>query len=842
MNIFRKIRNILAIGLCFFILQSYWISPALGNQAGEKGDFLLYLAAATFDPLESIPAVPNGLAFSDIEAASAGVYLVQLNGPVTDAWKQGIMDAGGKLGPYVPNYAFIVRLDPASLQNVQALPYVRWTGPFQPAYKLSASAGALENRTYRVLLAPWANPAGTAQAVSAFAARPVQNLAADRPSEAAGQPGEPVFQSLAADLAGDGVLQTARLGDVLWIEPVTLKENFNNVGGGTIMGGTTAWGNGYTGAGVAVNVTDSGLDTGTASSIHQDFSSRVSHISSWPVVYANYGGGCYPTNPGADDGASDRDSGHGTHVTGSVAGSGAASSGTFKGLAYAATINFQAVEQYTTWSCGGAGYYLTGLPLDLTPLLQEAYTWGARVQNDSWGSEVSGAYDETAVDFDDFIYTHPDFAVTVAAGNAGIDADHSGYVDQDSMASPGTAKNVITVGASENQRASGGISSYTWGQAWPWDFPTPPTSTDLTSNNSAHMAAFSSRGPTSDGRIKPDVVAPGTNIVSVRSSRASGSGWGIYNTYYMYMGGTSMASPLTSGAAALVREYYIDQEGLSNPSAALIKATLINTAVDINGYSTAGQEAGLPIPNNHEGWGRVNVGLATTAGKLFIDDAAGISTGATRAYYYNVVAGQPFKVSLAWSDPAALPNASVTLVNDLNLRVTAPDGATAYLGNRFSGGWSTTGGASDNRNNVENVYIQSPASGLWKVEIIGQNVPLGPQKFAMVVSGNMPPAEFAKSSPDNGAASQPVSRVVSWATSQGAVRYEYCYNTSASCSGAWTNAGASLSAALIRLNPNTTYYWQVRAINNFGTVESTGGWWSFTTGDAIFDFLPFIRK
>ncbi len=635
---------------------------------------------------------------------------------------------------------------------------------------------------------------------------------------------------------------------MLWIEPVTLKENFNDIGGGAIMGGTTAWASGHTGAGISINVTDTGLDTGTASSIHQDFSGRVSHISSWPVVSANYGGGCYPTNPGADDGAVDRASGHGTHVTGSVAGSGAASSGMYRGLAYAATINFQAVEQYTTWSCGGAGYSLTGIPLDLTPLLQEAYTWGARVQNESWGSEVFGAYDGTAADFDDFIYTHPDFAVTVAAGNAGIDADRSGYADEDSMASPGTAKNVITVGASENLRASGGLSSTTWGRARPMSFPSPPTSTDLTSDNPAHMAAFSSRGPTADGRIKPDVVAPGANIVSVRSSQASGSGWGLLDRsdpnrpYYMYNGGTSMASPLASGAAALVREYYNDQEGLSSPSAALIKATLINTAVDISGYDDSGQEAGQPIPNNHEGWGRVDVGAAATPGRRFIDNAAGISTGATRTFYYNVVAGQPFKVSLAWSDPAALPNAGVTLVNNIDLLVTAPDGATAYLGNRFSGGWSTTGGSFDNRNNVENVYVQSPASGSWKVEIIGQNIPQGPQRFALVVSGNIPPAEFAKSSPDNGAASQPVSRVVSWEPSQGAARYEYCFSTSASCPGAWASAGVSLSAALIRLNPDTTYYWQVRAVNNNSAVESTGGWWSFTTGDAIFELLPLIQR
>lgn len=828
MNKFRKVRNLFAIVLCFFMLQSFWTSPALGSQVDEEEDFTLYLAAAAFDPLESVPTAASGLAFSDIEAASAGVYIIQLSGPVMDAWKQGIIDAGGTLGPYIPNYAFLARLDPTSLQAVKELPYVRWVGPFQPAYKLSASALALESRTYRVLLAPWANLAGAVQAVSSFAARPAQNLAENTLSGQTGQPGEQVTLSLAADLAGDGVLQTARLGDVLWIEPVTLKENFNNVGGGTIMGGTTAWASGYTGAGVSINVTDTGLDSGTASSIHPDFTGRVAHISSWPVVYANYGGGCYPGNAGSDDGPMDVASGHGTHVTGSVAGSGAASSGTFKGLAYASTINFQAVEQYTTWTCGGAGYYLTGIPLDVTPLLQEAYNWGARVQNDSWGSAVAGAYDDTAVDFDAFIYNHQDFTATIAAGNSGTDANSDGYVDQNSMASPGTAKNVITIGASDSLRASGGISTRTWSYYWPSDFPAAPTGTDYTSDNAAEMAAFSSRGPTADGRIKPDVVAPGTNIISVRSSWASGTGWGTYNSDYMYMGGTSMASPLTSGAAALVREYYIDREGLATPSAALIKATLINTAVDISGYGSAGQEAGLPIPNNHEGWGRVNVGAATTPGRLFIDDASGVSTGATRTYTYNVVAGQPFKVSLAWSDPAALPGASVTLVNNLNLRVTAPGGAI-YLGNRFSGGWSAAGGSYDDRNNVENVYIQSPASGSWKVEIIGQNIPQGPQRFALVLSGALPPGSFTKISPPDSIEGQPTGVTLSWGTSAGAASYDYCYNTSASCPGGWTDAGANTSVTITGLSGSTTYYWQVRAHNGSSTIDADDEWFRFKT-------------
>ncbi len=74
-------------------------------------------------------------------------------------------------------------------------------------------------------------------------------------------------------------------------------------------------------------------------------------------------------------------------------------------------------------------------------------------------------------------------------------------------------------------------------------------------------------------------------------------------------------------------------------------------------------------------------------------------------------------------------------MNNLNLKVTAPNGTTIYLGNHFTNGWSSTGGTADAINNVESVYVQSPATGTWKVDVIGTNVPQGPQPFALVATG-----------------------------------------------------------------------------------------------------------
>jgi len=654
------------------------------------------------------------------------------------------------LGDYLPDYAFLAYLEAPAQEQVKALPFVRWVGIYQPAYKLAASVDLAEgSRSYRVLLAPWADQAALQKSLTA--------IDSDSRSFEGG---------ISAVLGGDQIIQLAHQSGVVWIEPYTLQRLHNDVGGGTIMGGSTAWSNGYTGAGVVVAVADTGLDTGNPASIHQDFQGRVQNISSWPVQNIAWAPGCSPSNIGDDDGAADVDSGHGSHVAGSVAGNGARSSGQFKGLAYQAGITFQAIEQYTDWptSCPPSltdGFYLTGIPDDVRELLTQVYNWGARIQNNSWGGGDFGDYDTQASYFDDFVYENPDMAVVVSAGNSGDDANSDGYVDENSISSPGTAKNTITVGASDNERASGGYAPYTWEA---FGFYYNPTASDYISDNRQELAAFSSRGPMEDGRIKPDIVAPGTNILSVRSVYATGDGWGGYNEYYMYNGGTSMASPLTAGAAALVRDYYIDGEGHANPSAALIKATLINSAVDILGYGNTSQEAGKPIPNNHEGWGLVNVAAATTPNKrLFFDETAGLATGAKESYYFNVKAGTPFKVSLVWSDAAGSPASGAALVNNLNLRLTAPNGTTMYWGNIFSGGWSQTGGSADVVNNVENAYIQSPTQGLWLVEVIGQNVPSGPQPYALVVNGDIDqsePLSVTGIAPERGFNNGPLSNVL----------------------------------------------------------------------------------
>jgi hypothetical protein len=202
--------------------------------------------------------------------------------------------------------------------------------------------------------------------------------------------------------------------------------------------------------------------------------------------------------------------GHGTHTAGSILGDGSASGGQYKGTAPGAELVHQSVMDYN----GG----LDGLPLDLGDLFLQTYDLGARIHSDSWGASVAGEYNENAAAVDAFMWDHKDMLVLFSAGNSGADADQDGVIDPDSIGSPGTAKNVLTVGASENERPT---IATTWSA---FGYGANPIRDDTLANDFEGMAAFSSRGPTDDGRIKPDVVAPGTYIVSPRSQ-----GWPFYD-------------------------------------------------------------------------------------------------------------------------------------------------------------------------------------------------------------------------------------------------------------------------------------------------------------------------
>lgn len=467
------------------------------------------------------------------------------------------------------------------------------------------------------------------------------------------------------------------------------------------------------GAGQIVAVADTGLDDQ-----HPDFQGRIVGIVALgrPNDYSD-------------------PHGHGTHVAGSILGDGSASGGALQGTAPGAQLFFQSLLD----AQGGLG----GLPLDLGDLFDEAYRSGARIHNNSWGSATSSRYTINASEVDDFIATHRDMLIVISAGNEGNAADPrsnsaAGFVDWLSIGSPASCKNALTVGASRSDRTTNGYSTLTYGNAWPNHFPDPPVGNDKVSGDPQSLAAFSSRGPCDDRRIKPDVVAPGTDIASTKSSRAPLSHfWGPYpgNGRYAFMGGTSMAAPLVSGCAAVVREYFVTTRN-HQPSAALLKAALINGTTWLSGADSTAPAVGTP--NYHQGFGRINL-IDTIPNPArpqmqirFVDEwqtpaESFTLTGQRKRYQFSISApAGPLRMCLAYTD---LPMRS--LQNDLNLFLQLPSGQKTFGNAKVSESLHIP----DPANNVEIIRIDDPAPGNYLIQVSATNLLKGPQDFALVVTG-----------------------------------------------------------------------------------------------------------
>ena len=307
------------------------------------------------------------------------------------------------------------------------------------------------------------------------------------------------------------------------------------------------------------------------------------------------------------------------------------------------------------------------------------------------------------------------YILEFSAGNAGPGAE--------TIDSPAAAKNVIATGACENDRP---------------DFL-------IYADGSDAMADFSSRGPCEDGRIKPDVVAPGTWVSSLQSESATDQyAWLPIDSLYQYQGGTSQAGPHASGAAAVFVQYYRDTHTNATPSPAMVKAALINSADQMDTSFGTG-----PIPNMDEGWGRIDIAnfFDTTLTFEFFDQPVMLTNG--QVFEKRVLVAsqtEPLKITMAYTDVPGFPGAIPALVNDLDLEVVAPDGRL-YRGNQFNGAESVPDAPTpDSVNNVEGVYLGTPVPGEYIVRVRARNVVedvLGAsgaprQDFALVICGLLP--------------------------------------------------------------------------------------------------------
>jgi len=638
-------------------------------------------------------------------------WMVLFDAPIRPEWKAALEASGAVIRSYLPTDALLVEAPLDSLSGLSALPHVSWSGEYRPAHKVQPLLAALSKEEPDLLI-----PISIQTFAPEDTDKLVRQLKASGASDIRATPARR-WGILRAVLPARAAAELALLPEVQWVEhyqlptvlnDLAMAENRMNVDSARID-------HGLDGSGQIVAIADTGLDTGDTNTIHPDFAGRIlqvfdiGRLTNWSDTYY-----------------------HGTHVAGSLLGSGAASGGQYRGSAPAAELVFQSfMTAENTLS----------LPDDLNELYAPPYGLQARIHSDSWGSAVEGEYTMDAMTSDEFIWDQPDMLITYSAGNAGIDYDRDGVVDASSLDSPASAKNVLAIGASESGRpsGSGGLTARTYASAWASDFRVAPIAADLISSSPSGapqgVVAFSSRGPAMDGRTKPDIVAPGTDIISARSRASADTGWGLTaNTNYCYLGGTSMATPLAAGAATLIRQYCVDTLGMASPSAALLKAALMGGAHSLTpgqyGTNEFREVPPLPRPNSVEGWGQVDVGgtlfPTNETQAVLIDAEDALTTGGSHTMVFAVRSQAPLTIVMAYSDyPSALA-ASVNLVNDLDLKLIDPDGVPLWP-NGLSG--------ADSLNNVEGIDVANAATGQWTLVVSGPNVPQGPQPYALYLRG-----------------------------------------------------------------------------------------------------------
>ncbi len=385
---------------------------------------------------------------------------------------------------------------------------------------------------------------------------------------------------------------------------------------------------------------------------------------------------------------------HGSHTAGTIAGDGL-NTGDTRGVAYLAKIVHHGIPNDSSTGT------IFKSRLDLH------HSQGARVHTNSWGQDFTTAYTGWTRAVDLFSREQEESMVAFAITNA-----------SSAFYTPENAKNGLAVsGHSDNS----GINSWCTG----------------------------GRGPTADGRFKPDILAPGCGIQSANTTTGCTTNSST---------GTSMACPHATGTAALIRQYFTDgyyPTGVSGanssiiPSGALLRAMITNSGQDMTNVSeqmALGAGGFNAYPNNREGWGRLladnSLYFPGDSRRLVARDVRNASvdsltTGQMWELEFDVnSSSEQLRVTMAFTDLAASIGSSFAPINNIDLEVVSPSG-TIYKGNNFSGGQVAAGGNADAINSIEQVHRNNPEVGTWTVRVKGTAVNQQTQGFAIVITGDV---------------------------------------------------------------------------------------------------------
>ena len=673
----KKIKLILSVAICMFLIASAFNATSLTENTGEiinehviavpdspilltlwdeqlSGDpyysisldggqtivrivqpsYELGLRYAHFDPLKRVPTVDPLLAAN----VDTHLFLVQFVTQPLEEFEEAITALGGTVRHYIAQYAYLVEMSDEVKSQVQDFPYVRWIGPYHPAYRLDEFM--LDNLENVEQMYPLQRYNIQVHAIEQ------KNIVANRIMSIGGTVNRADAGKflLEATLTHEQLFSLVRWDEVLFVDqwsPYEVDMDIaREIGGANYIESVA----GYNGFGVRGEVFDAGFNLN-----HVDFQSR-------PLILHG--------NVGVDS--------HGAATSGICFGDGIGNP-TARGLlpegqGIVADFNIIGLS-------GSSRYNHTG------ELVQDPYF--AVFQTASVGSDRTTEYTTISADTDASLFDF-DIVHCQSQSNAG-----------DQMSRPQAwAKNIIS---------GGGIYHY----------DTLDRSDDMWSNGA-------STGPASDGRIKPTFTYFYDNILTV--------GYPGSNDYTSIFGGTSGATPIIAGHIGLFFQMWsdgifgndVDSEGTVFENRAHMttaKAMLINTAYQ---YPFTGMHDDKT--RMHQGWGMPDIGnLYDLREDIYVIDETDILEPFDVAEHIVVVeAGEPaLKVTMTYADPPGNPAVQTQhRINDLTLKVISPIGAIYYGNNGLLDNvWSMPDGIPDTKNTVECVFIENPEPGAWMVEV-----------------------------------------------------------------------------------------------------------------------------
>jgi hypothetical protein len=837
---FRKVHNYGAYWLVeatdkqFQALQKkYGIRAVKANRMNK-----LELANSEIDTTETEPAIPAYL--KESQPANKRLRLVQFVGPVQTEWLEQLKGAGNvHILHYVPNNAYLVRLDASAEKNLLVMMEpdgpIQYVGVYQPQYKVPPKLLTATNATVdvRICVAGGEDAGAALQALQPYALGGLQQKWTVRNEV-----------SVRATVLVSQLPAIVQLPDVLWVRavvPITTMDEAADIALATSQDApppfrymeflTNTVGFSTSTAGYPVlDICDTGLDRPSpvpgcpADPFHPAFYTAGSALSEandlftytgvQSCIYGGVSRVVYNTDWRNNQRLTDTD-GHGTATASTAAGFDDRDNEvihcfTHSGFGPGCQITVDVPPPYPPTiyphtvtrrsSTTGFQYGLGVSPFgsigassmdaafeDPIELAWHVYMATARISNNSWGEvfqpEVNdGIYDAYSQAYDsltrDTLLTgspntpgpwpfNQEITYVFAGGNANT-INGTGYGDV-LVTPPATAKNIITVGA-------------------------------CTPGNPGTLEPFTSFGPTEDGRIKPEIVAVGEGMAAMSQTDASylaNTGYVMWNcggydpnnpqpapcteyfftqptihALYRSFGGTSMAAPQVSGAIQLLWWYFNNRFLMLQPSPAMSKAYIINSARYL---PITNPLSGIPdkLPSVAQGMGRLDLARMFDGVPRVLRDSSApraidaplMTTNIVAQQTYFTKPGQtyevsgtiadatkPFRVTLVWSDAPGNPNNFQQLVNDLELAVTI--NGTTYSGNYFDREFSTADGIPhpDYTNNFECVSLPAGQTGTWSIvmtaiNIAGNGVPnVGPdadQDFALVVYNGRNPTDAA---------------------------------------------------------------------------------------------------